>query len=141
MTSRKLETEKKDGKSYLDILVVEDDGLLRQVMVLQLAVANFAVRSANNGAEALKLVAEHVPSVLVIDVGLPDMSGLEVIERLRQDVATCSIPVIVHTTLDLSSEQQANFKLGPTRCVTKTTAYSDRLAELILELLEEQRCA
>ena len=139
MNSQKSETEKMHGKSYLDILVVEDDRMLRRVMVLQLA-ADFAVRSANNGAEALKLIAEHVPSVLVLDVGLPDMTGLEVIEQLRQNVATCSIPVIVHTTLDLSSEQQTHFKLGPTRCITKTTALSDRLAELILELLEEQKC-
>jgi putative two-component system response regulator len=124
---------------HLDILVVEDDGMLRRVMVLQLA--HFAVRTANNGAEALKLIAEHVPSVLVIDVGLPDMTGLEVIEKLRQDVATRSIPVIVHTTLDLSKEQQAQFKLGPTKCITKTTAFSDRLSELILELLEEQKHA
>ncbi len=125
----------------VDILVVEDDDVLREVMEILLALDEFRVRSAKNGTEALKLIGELIPSVLVIDVLLPDMTGLEVVEQLRQHEETCNIAVIVHTSLDLTFEQQSQFKLGPTRCITKTSAMSDSLAELILELLEEQKCA
>lgn len=121
----------------VDILVVEDDDVLREVMEILLALDEFRVRSASNGTEALKLIEECIPAVLVIDVLLPDMTGLEVIEQLRQKEETRSIAVIVHTSLDLSFEQQSHFKLGPTRCITKTSAMSDSLAELILELVGE----
>jgi len=104
-------------------------------MVLQLTRTGLSVRSAANGAEALKLIAEQLPSVLVMDLGLPDISGQEVITRLREQPATCSIPVIIHTALDLTAEQQSLLQLGPTTCVTKTTALSDKLAEIIQEVV------
>ncbi len=110
-------------------------------MEFLLTAAEFRVRSASNGAQALKLIGEHVPSVLVIDVLLPEMTGQEVIEQLRLSEATRDIAVIVHTSLDLPMEQQPHFKLGPTRCITKTTAMSDRLVELVLELVGEQKDA
>ncbi len=122
-------------------MIVEDDDILREVMEFLLTAAEFRVRSASNGAQALKLIGEHVPSVLVIDVLLPEMTGQEVIEQLRLSEATRDIAVIVHTSLDLPMEQQPHFKLGPTRCITKTTAMSDRLVELVLELVGEQKDA
>ena len=124
-----------------EILIVEDDDVLREVMEILLTIDELHVRSARTGSEALKLIDECVPSVLVTDVLLPDMTGLEVIEKLRKKEETRDIAVIVHTSLDLSLEQQSQFKLGPTRCITKTTAMSDSLAELILELVKEQKCA
>lgn len=72
----------------LDILIVEDDDILREVMEFLLTAAEFSVRSAGNGAQALKLIGERVPSVLVIDVLLPEMTGQEVIEQLRLSEAT-----------------------------------------------------
>jgi CheY-like chemotaxis protein len=118
----------------LDVLIVEDDGMLNRVMSLQLAAAGISVRSARSGEQALAMIKECLPSALILDLGLPDMTGQEVIERLRGEPATCALPVIVHTTLDLSLAQQAKLKLGPTRCVTKTTAFSDALAELVFEV-------
>ncbi len=97
---------------FTEILIVEDDDVLREVMEILLTVDDFHVRSARNGTEALKLIGEHVPSVLVTDVLLPDMTGLEVIEQLRKREETRNMAVIVHTSLDLSLEQQSKFKLG-----------------------------
>jgi CheY-like chemotaxis protein len=126
-----------EPSNQLDVLIVEDDGILNRIMSLQLTAAGLSVRSARSGEQALAMIKERLPSALILDIGLPDMTGLEVIQRLRSEPATCALPVIVHTTLDLSLAQQAQLKLGPTRCVTKTTAYSDRLAELILEVCSE----
>jgi two-component system KDP operon response regulator KdpE len=120
---------------HLDVLIVEDDDMLNRVMSLQLTTAGLSVRSSRSGEQALAMIKERMPSALILDLGLPDMTGKEVIEQLRSEPATCALPVIVHTTLDLSLAQQAQLKLGPTRCVTKTTAYSDALAELVLELV------
>jgi CheY-like chemotaxis protein len=82
------------------------------------------------------MIKDRVPSVLILDVGLPDMSGQDLIAELRQNPATYSLPLIVHTTLDLSEEEKTQMQLGPSRFVTKATAFSDRLGELITEVTE-----
>jgi DNA-binding response OmpR family regulator len=119
-----------------DILVVEDDDMLNRVMVIQLQAAGYVVRAARTGAGALKMINEYLPSMLILDLGLPDMSGQELIKELRRNPLTCSLPLIVHTTLDLLEEEKMRLQLGPSRFVTKTTAFSSRLEELIREVLE-----
>jgi len=120
--------------SRLDILIVEDDHMMNIVMSVQLEVAGYSFRSATRGKQALKLIREQVPAALILDVLLPDMTGYEIVSELRKNPLTCSLPLIVHTTLDLSAEDKAGLQLGPTRIVTKTTAFSDRLPELIAEI-------
>ncbi|MBU6455893.1 MAG: response regulator [Cyanobacteria bacterium REEB67] len=118
-------------------MIVEDDHMLNRVMTLQLQTAGHFVRSAKTGANALRLIEERIPSVLILDVGLPDLTGREIIDRLRQNPLTASIPLIVHTTLDLSEEEKEQLCLGPSRFVTKATAFSERLGELVAEVLDE----
>lgn len=119
----------------IDLLVVEDDYMLNRVMALQLRIAGYSVRSTQSGVEALKLIADSIPSVLILDVGLPDICAQDIVSKLRQNPLTSCLPLIIHTTLDLTSEEKSNLKLGVSRFVTKTTAFSDRLDELIAEVL------
>jgi DNA-binding response OmpR family regulator len=119
-----------------DILIVEDDDMLNRVMTIQVQAAGYAVRSARTGAMALKLITDRLPSLLILDLGLPDMSGRELIEELRRNPLTRSLPLIVHTTLDLFEEEKTRLQLGPSKFVTKATAFSNRLEELISEVLE-----
>ncbi|MDR3613151.1 MAG: response regulator [Candidatus Obscuribacterales bacterium] len=129
-------TENALQNRVLDILVVEDDDLLNQVMCTQLRVATGgSIRSARSGEEALKSIKAWVPSVLILDMGLPDMNGEELVARLQENSETRNLPLIVHTTLDLSKEQEQRLQLGPSKFVTKSTAFSDRLAELVVELV------
>lgn len=121
----------------MDILIVEDDHMLNQVMSLQLSMIGLSVRSAKSGYGALQMIGEAVPNLLVMDIGLPDLSGIDVVNILRQQSATSNIPLIIHTSLDLTEAQKEAIKLGPTRCITKATACSDQLAKLVYELLEE----
>jgi len=120
----------------IDILIVEDDNMLNQVMSLQVQLAGYSVRSARSGTQALKMIADRIPSVLILDVGLPDIAGQELIAELRRNQLTSSLPLIVHTSLDLSEEEKMQMRLGPSRFVTKTTAFSDRLGQLISEVRE-----
>jgi DNA-binding response OmpR family regulator len=121
----------------LDILIVEDDKMLNQVLLLQLTMIGLSVRSARTGYEALKMIGETVPKLLILDIGLPDLNGKEVVNILRQQPATSNISLLIHTSLDLSIEEQEALKLGPTRCVTKATAFSDQLEKVVNELLNE----
>ena len=129
-------SEKNTAHDQTDILIVEDDHMLNRVMVLQLQAAGRSVRSAKTGAIALRLIEDRIPSVLILDVGLPDLTGPEIAARLRQNPLTASIPLIVHTSLDLSEQEKEQLRLGPSRFVTKATAFSDRLAELLSEVID-----
>lgn len=122
------------SKKDFDILIVEDDAMLKRVISLQLSLAGLSVRTAGLGQTALDMIRVQIPSILILDIGLPDMSGFEIVEQLRKDPSTRNIPVIVHTSLRLSSEQMERMQLGRTKFVTKTVACSDSLVELVIEL-------
>ncbi len=128
-------TAKTSEASQLDILIVEDNTMLNQIMSLQVTVAGYSVRSARSGKQALKMIRESVPMVLILHVGLPDMTGQDLITELRRDPLTSSLPLIVHSTLDLSDDEKAQLKLGPSRFLTKTTAFSEQLAQTIIEVM------
>jgi two-component system KDP operon response regulator KdpE len=128
-------TEKTLENILLDVLIVEDDRLLNQVMCLQVKESGcLRVRSAQRGQHALKLIGEGVPSVLILDLGLPDMNGRQLIAELRRNALTHSMPLIIHSSCELSAEEKTELQLGPTMFITKSTAFSERLGELIREV-------
>ena len=76
-------------------IVIEDDIDIQQQIVARLKAEGFAVDSADNGDEGLYLVQEYPADVAIIDLGLPGMSGLEVIKRIR--VQGNRIPILILT--------------------------------------------
>jgi DNA-binding response OmpR family regulator len=77
------------------VLVVDDDRSIRELIAELLDEAGFAVLEADTGGLALRLAREHRPSVVLMDARLPDMSGLDVLERLRTHQASRHIPVML----------------------------------------------
>jgi putative two-component system response regulator len=79
------------------ILVVEDDDSSRVLMTHVLQRANYAVLTAINGEAALRSVAADQPDLVVLDIGLPDMDGLEVCARLRAEPRNATLPILMLT--------------------------------------------
>jgi DNA-binding response OmpR family regulator len=77
------------------VLVVEDDSAVRGLVAELLYDAGYAVLEADRGKLALRLAQEHIPSVVLVDHTLPDMSGLDLLERLRTHRASRHIPVML----------------------------------------------
>jgi len=102
-----------DGRK---VLVVEDDAAVRTLIAELLADAGYAVLEADCGRQALRLAAEHVPSVMLVDHKLPDMSGLDVLERLRMRPTSRHIPVMLVSGLP---HQLANRDHGADRLLAK----------------------
>ena len=121
------------------ILVIEDDQILNKVLCVQMEMAGCFVRSATTGRQALAMIEERVPSLLLLDVGLPDMNGIELVAEMRKNEKNSRIPLIIHSSFDITSEEEKQMRLGPTRLVTKATACSERLPQLVMELLEESK--
>jgi CheY-like chemotaxis protein len=79
------------------VLVVEDDHQLRLLLERLFLAEGFDVRGASEGAEALRLVQEQRPDVIVLDLILPWVNGIEVLAAVRQQPHLISIPVLVTT--------------------------------------------
>lgn len=79
------------------ILIVDDVATNRIVLKVKLSAARYETMQAGSGAEALRLVGQYAPDLILLDVHLPDMTGLEVLARLKADPATAEIPVLMIT--------------------------------------------
>jgi CheY-like chemotaxis protein len=82
-------------------------------------VGKFEVRTASSGAEALKLVAERRPDVIILDVMMPEMDGPTTLAALRRDEATASIPVILMTAKVLATEVEQWRSIGAAGVIRK----------------------
>ena len=91
------------------VLLIEDDATIRQGLVRALGEHGHAVTTAPNGSEGLRLVLADRPDLVVLDLGLPDLDGREVLRMLR---AVSDIPVIVATARDAEQEIVAALEAG-----------------------------
>jgi DNA-binding response OmpR family regulator len=98
------------------ILVVDDELNIADLIELYLTREGFRVVKAATGEAGVRAVAEHRPRLVVLDVGLPDVDGLEVCRRLRQ---TSTIPVIFLTARDGEVDRVVGLELGADDYVTK----------------------
>jgi CheY-like chemotaxis protein len=83
----------------MKILLVEDSKFLRMATQRALITAGYEVISSSDGEQALRLAREHLPALILLDVMLPKMSGLDVMKVLKNDPATAAIPVMMLTGL------------------------------------------
>jgi signal transduction histidine kinase len=82
------------------VLIVDDEPRNRELLQVMLSGEAFEIQMATSGEEALAMVAERPPDIMLLDVMMPGMSGYEVAERIKSDLATKNIPIILVTALD-----------------------------------------
>ncbi|MEV5313256.1 response regulator [Streptomyces sp. NPDC052610] len=109
------------------VLVVEDDPQLVRALVLNLQARHYGVDAAPDGATALRLAAARQPDVVLLDLGLPDMDGVDVIEGLR---GWSRVPILVLSARQGSDEKVAALDAGADDYVTKPFSMSELLARL-----------
>ena len=101
------------------VLVVEDDALLRRMISIFLCAAGYRVCAAEDGLSGLALARDERPDLVLLDLMMPGLDGWEVLRRIKGDVRTAAIPVLVLTaSVDPAITEQA-LRLGATRCLAK----------------------
>ena len=98
------------------VLVVEDEASIASFVAAYLKNAGYAVRTTASGAEALKLVASEKPALVVLDLMLPDMDGVEVCKRIRQST---DLPVLMLTARDEDVDKIIGLEVGADDYMTK----------------------
>jgi two-component system KDP operon response regulator KdpE len=109
------------------VLVVDDDRALARALAINLKARGYDVEIALTGAEALASASRRPPDVVVLDLGLPDLDGLEVLEGLR---GWTTVPVLVLSARDEQSEKVAALDAGADDYVTKPFGMDELLARL-----------
>ncbi|MCL6708520.1 response regulator [Pseudomonas sp. R2.Fl] len=109
------------------ILVVDDEPQIRRFLRPALNAAGYEVIEAENGAEALKAIATAAPEVVILDLGLPDMDGKDVIANLR---GWSAIPVIILSARDRESEKIAALDLGADDYIEKPFGIGELTARI-----------
>ncbi|GGV27865.1 response regulator [Streptomyces griseoflavus] len=109
------------------VLVVDDDPAIVRALVINLKARSYEVDSAHDGAAALRAAAAHHPDVVVLDLGLPDMDGVEVIRQLR---GWSRVPVLVLSARHASDEKVQALDAGADDYVTKPFGMDELLARL-----------
>lgn len=112
------------------ILIVEDDDLLRDAFKILLEDAGYQVLEAATGAEALRLAQERLPALVILDMGLPDKPGLDVVRAIRLDPELIGTPVIALTGRVGEEEKRACLDAGCDRYLSKPIAPSHLLREI-----------
>jgi len=83
------------------VLIVDDSATIRKVVKRVISQAGFVIDcfiEAHNGRAALEQIRQHTPSLVVTDINMPEMNGIELIEELKKDPALCGIPCVVIST-------------------------------------------
>jgi DNA-binding response OmpR family regulator len=117
------------------ILVADDESHILHVVSLKLRNAGFKVITAQDGAEALELAQQQKPDLLITDYHMPQLSGLELCQRLKQDPATAQIPAIMLTARGYHLEPADTAESGILRMLSKPFSPRHLLAT-VNEVLE-----
>jgi two-component system, OmpR family, phosphate regulon response regulator PhoB len=113
-----------------DVLVVEDEPDIRNLVVHHLIRDGFRCHTATSGPEALARVRSAVPDLIVLDLMLPEMSGLEVCRRLRGDPATAAVPIIMLTAKTDEVDRIVGLEMGADDYVAKPFSPKELVARV-----------
>ncbi len=117
-----------------DLLVVDDSDTAAEVLAQQLASAGYATRRASTGTEALTRVQERAPDLVLLDVMMPDMSGLEVCHRLREQFDPTTLPILLVTARTRPEDTVAGLEAGANDYLPKPSSRQELLARVAAQL-------
>jgi diguanylate cyclase (GGDEF)-like protein len=112
------------------LLVVDDDPFIARLLEIELAAAGYQVRVANDGQQALQLVEEDPPDLVITDVMMPHVDGFELTRLLRQDPRTAVVSVIILTARGLSADKLEGFAIGADDYIVKPFDTPELLARV-----------
>jgi two-component system KDP operon response regulator KdpE len=113
--------------AWLRVLIVDDETAIRRFLRTSLSAHGHTVLEASNGQEAISTVAANRPDVVILDLGLPDIDGTEVVSRLRE---WTSIPIIILSVREHESDKIAALDAGADDYLTKPFGVGELMARI-----------
>lgn len=116
------------SRSKARVLLVEDDELIREVYAIKLEMAGFEVATAENGLKAVEQVREQTPDMIVLDMMMPVMGGLEFLRTMKLPEAYPELDVIIFSNISASPQTNEALSLGAHEYLKKSDYTPDELA-------------
>jgi DNA-binding response OmpR family regulator len=116
------------------ILVVDDDPVIQNLLALNFEMEGYSVATASDGAEALDSIAARRPDVVVLDVMMPKVDGIEVVRRMKADATTAAVPVLLLSARAQAKDVSEGLEAGADAYMTKPfdpADLLDRVASLL----------
>ncbi len=126
-----------EGPAY--VLLVEDDNDLAKVIVAGFEEAEVCVDHAQTRQRAIELCLIARPTLLILDIGLPDGDGFSLVEWLRQQPDLRSLPLVVYSGQEVSDEDMSKLRLGPTQFLTKAKVEAQDVEALVRKIVQRLR--
>lgn len=117
------------------ILIIEDDQIVANVYRNKLAVEGYTTETAPDGETGLKLLRTLKPDLLILDLMLPGISGLEVIKLIRTEAEYAKLPIIVFSNTYLTNLIQEAWKAGATKCISKSNCSPREVLEVVRQTI------
>ena len=118
------------------ILLVEDDPSVSLLYQKAFTFEGFEVTTAFDGAGVYEQVLKNPPSIVLLDIILPTVNGLEVLRKLKSDQTTQNIPVVMLSNLDSMKEIEEAVQLGANKYITKGNYEPAQVVALVKKILE-----
>lgn len=120
----------RDGNEEKSVLIVDDEPKVLELLNDLATSRGYRVLLANSGKQALERVQKELPDAVILDLMMPEMTGFEVLSRLRERPESQNLPVVVYTSMDLEPEERAKLRASATSIQMK----SDPKGELLRAL-------
>lgn len=134
--SRFYEVKRKAGfDSMAKILIIEDDPLISRMYQKIFTFSGYEIEMAGDGEEGLNKAKDAKPTLILLDIMMPKMNGLQVLEKLKADPATAKIPVVVLTNLAGTQDAEAALSKGAVKYIIKSEYEPKQVEELVKGIL------
>jgi CheY-like chemotaxis protein len=118
------------------VLIIEDDQIVASIYRNKLQAEGFLVEVAHSGETGLDLVRSFLPDVVILDLVLPKISGIELMKTVRADPRSKDLPLIVFSNTYLTNLVQEAWKAGATKCLSKASCSPKQVIEAVRSALE-----
>lgn len=117
------------------VVLVEDDSLMSGILATYLVNEGFAVISVADGAKAFERIAREQPDIVLLDIVLPGTDGFDILQKLKQEKATKSIPVLILSNLGSKEEMKRGIDLGAEDYLVKANNVPEDITLKVKEIL------
>jgi len=121
------------------ILVVEDDQFLSSIIEEHFKKVGYSVEIAKGGAEALKFIEKSIPDIMLLDILMPEVSGFDVLKKVRADARYKDMPIIVFSNLGQESEIEEGKRLGADDFLVKARFMISEVIQKVDALIDKKR--
>ncbi len=124
------------GQPSKTILLVDDDEVTRYLVGGELTKLGFRILEAHGGREAMALISREAPDAVLLDIAMPDMNGFEVLSQIRDNSSLRSLPVIIHSSREFSSDERKTLSNSGAFLYPKQAPNSTTSPSSLLEILQ-----